>query len=275
MDEVKRVKDSELPLGGLGAISRSRLAKVLRASSGTITPADAARALGEDRTVAAKQLSRWASQGWLQRVRRGIYVAVPIESERPDSVPEDPWIIAETAYAPCFIAGWSAAEHWDMTEQVFRSVCVSTARKLRMREQVIGGTTFVLRTVSQAQFFGLKTIWRGRTRVQVTDPSRTIVDLLADPKLGGGLRSTVDMLSSYLKTKDLSDLPRLVAYAEKLGNRAVFKRLGFLLQRLAPEETDAIADCAQRLSSGYAKLDPSLPPERLVTAWGLWIPAGW
>lgn len=275
MSEIERVEDSELPLGGLGAASRNRLAKVLRASPGTITPATAASALGEDSVVAAKQLARWASQGWLQRVRRGIYVPVPIESERADSAPEDAWLIAEAAFAPCFIAGWSAAEHWSLTEQVFRSVCLSTARKLRLREQVIGGTTFALRTVSQAQFFGLKAVWRGRTKVQVSDPSRTLVDLLADPVLGGGLRSTVDMLENYLKTTELRDLKQVIGYAERLGNRAVFKRLGFLLQRLAPDEADVIGECARRLSSGYAKLDPSLPSKRLVTAWSLWVPAGW
>jgi len=185
------------------------------------------------------------------------------------------WIIAEAAFAPCFIAGWSAAEHWSLTEQVFRSVCVSTVRKPRVREQLIGGTVFALRKVSQAQFFGLKAVWRGCTRVQVSDASRTIVDMLADPKLGGGLRSTVDMLENYLKATELRDLKRAIEYADRLGNRAVFKRLGFLLQRLAPAETDVIAECARRLSSGYAKLDPSLPPKRLATAWGLWVPAGW
>lgn len=227
------------------------------------------------RITAAKLLARWAEQGWLQRVRRGIYIAVPLESERADSPPEDSWVIAEAAFAPCYISGWSAAEHWGLTEQVFRTVLISTTRRVRDREPRMGGIGFRLRTVSKKTFFGLKTIWRGRTRVSVSDPSRTIIDLLSDPALGGGLRSAVDMLQNYLASKDHRDVAQLVTYAEMLGVGAVFKRLGYLLTRFAPEEDVAIARCAKSLTKGNAKLDPALPERKLVTAWRLWLPEGW
>jgi predicted transcriptional regulator of viral defense system len=64
---------------------------VLRAAHGTITPEIAAAALADTRLAASKQLARWTEQGWLWRVRRGIYVPVPLESERADSAPEDAW----------------------------------------------------------------------------------------------------------------------------------------------------------------------------------------
>lgn len=266
--------DSKPPFAGLEATSRTRLAKVLRATHGTVTPESAAAALADTRLAASKQLARWAEQGWLQRVRRGIYVPVPLESERADSAPEDAWLIANTAFAPCFIAGWSAVEHWSLTEQVFRSVCVATSRRPRHREQTIGGTVFALHTVPSGHFFGLKAVWRGATRVQVSDPSRTVVDLLATPAWGGGIRTVVDVLQAYLKSEH-RNLPLLLDYAARLGNGAVFKRMGYLLQQHAPDATEAISACAGHLTAGYTKLDPALPSDRLVTAWGLWLPAGW
>lgn len=268
------LSNSSKPLAGLEAASRARLAKVLRAAHGTVTPEVAAEALGQPRAAVSKLLARWAAQGWLQRVRQGIYVPVPLESERADSAPEDAWLIAQAAFAPCFIAGWSAVEHWSLTEQVFRSVCVATAKRPRQRQQTMGGITFVLHTVAQPRFFGLKGVWRGQTKVQVSDPSRTLVDLLADPSWGGGIRFAADVLGNYLKSEH-RNLPLMLDYAGRLGNRAVFKRLGFLLEQLVPEEADAIAVCASRLSAGYAKLDPQLDCSRLVTAWGLWVPVGW
>jgi hypothetical protein len=51
--------------------------------------------------------------------------------------------------------------------------------------------------------------------------------------------------------------------------------MGYLLQQHAPDAADAIAACARQLTAGYTRLDPALPPARLVTAWGLWLPAGW
>lgn len=231
--------------------------------------------LSLSRTDAAKLLARWASQGWLNRVRRGIYVPVPLESEVADAPPEDAWIIANTAFAPCFICGWTAAEHWGLTEQMFRTVLVSTGRRPRDRQPVIGGIPFRLRTVGEREYFGLKTVWRGRMQVRVTDPSRTILDLMADPALGGGLRSSVDMLRNYLASKEMRNVRQLVQYAETLAVGAVFKRLGFLLSRFAPEESEAIARCRAALTQGYAKLDPALPGVKLVTAWHLWLPSGW
>ena len=269
-----RSKDSNSTVSGLEAASRTRLAKVLRATQGTVTPETAAAALADTRLAASKQLARWAEQGWLQRVRRGIYVPVPLESERADSAPEDAWLIANTAFAPCFIAGWSAVEHWSLTEQVFRSVCVATSRRPRHREQTIGDTVFALHTVPEAHVFGMKAVWRGATRVQVSDPSRTVVDLLVTPAWGGGIRMVVDVLQAYLKSEH-RNLPLVLDYAVRLGNGAVFKRMGYLLQQHAPDAADAIVACAGKLTTGYTKLDPALPSDRLVTAWGLWLPAGW
>jgi len=271
----RRSQYSHSSLSGLGKTSRAQLAAVLREAKGAVTPGVAAEALGLTRQEAARRLARWAVQGWLQRVRRGIYVAVPLESERVDAIPEDAWIIADAAFSPCFISGWSAAEHWGLTEQVFRTVLVSTTRRPRLRETTMGGISFRLRTVGERQLFGLKGVWRGRTRVQVSDPSRTMVDLLHRPWLGGGLRSSVEMLESYLASQEYRDVGRLLTYAQSLGVGAVFKRLGYLLERLAPEEHEAIAVCAGSLTQGNARLDPALPAKRLVTAWRLWLPEGW
>ena len=79
------------------------------------------------------------------------------------------------------------------------------------------------------------------------------------------------MLINYLKS-DKKDLNLLLNYAERLGNGAVYKRLGFLLEQKAPEEREAIRQCRERLTTGNAKLDLSLPPDRLITRWRLWVP---
>lgn len=95
--EFMRSIDSNFSLSGFEAASRARLARVLRATHGTVTPESAAAALADTRLAASKQLARWAEQGWLQRVRRGIYVPVLLESERAEAAPEDAWLIANTA----------------------------------------------------------------------------------------------------------------------------------------------------------------------------------
>jgi predicted transcriptional regulator of viral defense system len=273
--ELKRLKHTNQPLLGLGKTSRSQLANVLRQSKGTVSPALAAIALSLSSTEAAKLLSRWTAQGWMQRVKRGIYVPVALESETSSAAPDDSWVIAEAAFSPCYLCGWSAAEHWGLTEQVFRTVLVSTVRRPRDRAPTLGGISFRLRTVNPKELFGMKAIWRGRTRVNVSDPSRTMVDLMSDPSLGGGLRSSVDILQNYLASVEHRDIGKLMALAKTLGVGAVFKRLGFLLERYAPDEHVAIEQCAQGLTKGYTQLDPATPGTKFDAAWRLAMPPIW
>lgn len=262
------------PLKGLGKLDRERLAAILRASKGTVSVAQTTEILGLPASPAAKMLARWAKAGWLSRVRRGLYVPVPLESRTADVPLEDPWIIAAQIYGPCYIGGWSAAEYWDLTEQIFRTVVVVTIQNPRDRKPTIKQTDFLLRSVQEKFLFGLKQVWRGQVKVDVSDPTRTILDMLSDPLLGGGIRSTADMFKNYLKSEK-KDLGLLIEYANQLGNGAVFKRLGFLLEKFSPADQEAIVQCRERLTTGNAKLDPALENDKLVTRWRLWVPQRW
>jgi len=260
--------------GGIGKLDRERLSEVLRRTKGTITIAQIAQILNISLTTAAQVLYRWNKRGWLSRVKRGVYVPVPLEARSADVALEDPWLVAAKLYAPCYIGGWSAAEHWDLTEQIFRTVVVLTALTPRDRNPLIKGTQYLLCSVNEKKMFGLKPVWRGQVKVSVSDPTRTILDLLAEPRLGGGIRSVQDMLLNYLRS-EMKNLDLLVDYADRLGNGAVFKRLGFLLERSAPAETAAIARCAERLTKGNVKLDTRLTADRMITRWRLLVPEHW
>lgn len=261
-------------LTGLGKLDRERLSQILRGTKGAISVDDAARILKISNSNAAKMLARWATKGWLARVRRGLYISVSLESRTADVALEDAWLIAEKLYHPCYIGGWSAAEHWGLTEQIFRTVIVMTTENLRERNLAIKGTKFLLRKISEENLFGLKPIWRGQVKVNISDPSRTIIDMLDNPQLGGGIRSVSDMFSTYLSGEH-KDLKLLMQYAHQLGSGAVFKRLGFLLERFSPTSKEILEQCHQQLSQGNAKLDPDLPADNLITHWRLWVPKSW
>jgi len=261
-------------ISGLGRLDRVRLAALIQRTKGTISVSEAAGILKVSPTDAAKMLARWRKNGWVSRVRRGLYVSVPLESGTADVPLEDPWIIAERLFTPCYIGGWSAAEYWELTEQIFRTIVVMTTQKPRDRSPNIKGTKFLLRTIAEKAMFGLKPVWRGQVKIFVSDPTRTVLDMLDDPKLGGGLRPTVDILLNYLRSEK-KDTKLLIEYANRLDNGAVFKRLGFLSERFAPAETYLVTECRSRLRMGNAKIDPSLPADRLITKWRLWVPDSW
>lgn len=259
---------------GLGKLDREQITSLLRKTQVTISIQEAASILGLSKHDAGQRLARWSANGWFSRIKRGVYIPVPLQSVTTDIVLEDPWVVAEKLYRPCYIGGWSAGEYWGLTEQISRTIIIKTVQKPKNHQPVIKGTTFLLFTISQDSMFGLEPIWRGQTKVLLSDPTRTIVDLLAAPKLGGGIRSTVDMLSEYLKSKH-KNLHLMIDYANQLGNGAVFKRLGFLLERYAPEEIETIEACQKHRTQGKVKLDPQLTSDKLATKWRLWIPKNW
>lgn len=261
-------------LSGIGKLDRKRLGQVVRDTKGTISVSDTAKILNVTSTDAAKLLSRWAKKGWLSRVYRGMYIPVPLESRSADMPLENAWVIAEKLFSPCYIGGWSAAENWGLTEQIFRKVMVMTTQKPRRSLCVVKGAEFLLRMIPEKTMFGLKPVWQGQVKVLVSDPARTIIDLLNDPGLGGGIRPVTDMFGNYLKSEN-KNVELLLKYAKQLGNGAVFKRLGFMLERFAPQELDAMAKCLSALTKGNTKLDSKLAADKLITRWRLWIPESW
>lgn len=252
---------------------RQRLAKLVRAAGDVISVEGAAKALDLDRTGAAKTLARWTQQGWLRRVGRGRYVPVTLGSLEASFVLDDPWVLVPALFAPGYVGGRTAAEHWDLTEQIFNDIVVMTTRPVREKSQQRHGATFTLKHIARDRLFGVKPVWRGQSKTAVSDVHRTIVDMLDDPALSGGIQHVSDCFAAYLKRADRDDA-QLLDYADRLGNGALFKRLG-LLSEGDPNGAALVAPCLQRLTKGNAKLDPSLPCPRLVTRWRLWVPALW
>lgn len=259
---------------GLGKLDRKRITALLRETKETVSIDEAARILEIPSSNAGKLLSRWALKGWFCRVKRGVYIPIPLESSTSTIALEDPWIIAKKLYHPCYIGGWSAAEYWGLTEQIFRTLLVKTTQKPKERHPTILGTPFWLITTSEKALFGLKIIWRGQLKVALSDPTRTILDILSDPKLAGGLQPAADIFNEYLHSEH-KDVKLLIDYAKRLGNSAVFKRLGFFLEKFATSEHEALKACKAHLKQGNVKLDPSLTSDALVTKWRLWVPKNW
>lgn len=254
------------------SITRERLGKLLREGGEVITVDHTARILGMENNEAAKSLARWHNQGWLTRIKRGIYVAIPLEANTTERALEDAWVVIPELFAPAYVGGWSAAEYWDLTEQIFKDICVFTNRPVTRRNQVLHHIPFVVTHVASNQQFGTKPVWKKETKVLVSDPTKTIVDMLSNPWTGGGIQHVVDCLNQYFKSKYFKDT-QLIDYATRLGNGAVFKRLGYLASQMLGDNHLVTNACERVLTKGNAQLDPTFKANKLITRWHLFVPA--
>lgn len=251
---------------------RERLVRVLEHTGDVIRISDVAEALDSSRTQASKQLSRWVEQRWLRRIGPGAYVAAPLDMLDTENVLEDPWILVPHLFSPCYIGGWTAAEHWDLTEQLFRDTLVFTSRNTRARQMERQGATFALRHVTENQIFGTQIVWRSNTKVHVADIHRTIVDIVNNPAWGGGIQHVVDCFVCY-KTKRDCTPDILLEYMRRLNNGALYKRMGFLAQLIGLHELTR--QCREYMTKGYAQLDHQQNCDHLITQWNLWVPQEW
>ena len=206
-------------------------------------------------------------------MRRGTYLILPLEAEPGEkATSEDPWVLARELFSPCYIGGWSAAEHWGLTEQLFRSTLVVTAAPVRRARASFLGHEFRLFVVRPERLkVGLVHVWRGSDRVAVSSAERTLVDCLVAPELCGGTRHLAQLLREYGEGQS-KDVARLVTVARDVASGAAWKRLGYLAEVLWPRETAVVAAAASCLSAGYSRLDPAVRERgRLLKRWRLWV----
>jgi predicted transcriptional regulator of viral defense system len=252
---------------GISGTGRSELARVLAGGRRFVTPADASATLQIDAETAAKRLSRWAQYGWLRRVRRGLYIGVPVEAANPQSWSEDPLVVAAEVW-PCYFTGWTAANEWALTDQVFRTTVLKTTARVRTASVRLLDHEYLITSVSEDNMrWGVKSQWRSESRLRFADLARTVIDILDSPKLGGGMRHGAEILAAYLDEHDPSTL---IEYGDRLGNRAVFKRLGYSIEALGKDLPDVVHACRDRASAGISALEPDGPAGgRILTRWNL------
>ncbi len=261
-------------LGKLG----SRLLRSLSSQNKTVfSLKDAQELLPDKNSIAVKQLlSRLVRSGWLIRLKRGHYLIVPLEAESPDMWSEDSFVLASaiaskssTVSARAYIVNpnqqiqpreyaisyWSALNYYGYTEQIPRTVFVSTPKREASAYQEILDMPYKLVFLSPKKFFGLTTVWQENKPVQITDKEKTIIDCLDRPRLCGGIVEAAKGLSEGFK--DGIDLDKLSSYAHRIGNATVFKRLGFLAESLELPVKSWLNEWQKSISKGYSLLDPT------------------
>jgi len=256
-------------VAGISAANRRALTVLHRSFTRPFDAALAASALNADLAKTRRLLADLADGGWLARVRQGWYITVPIDASEPRQWREDPWIVATVLFAPCYIGGWSASEHWGFTDQLFSSTYVVARRKVKPTDQIIQGSRFKLRSVPQQEWFGTQETLRRDTAVTVSDPHRTVIDVMDVPEAAGGALHAAEIVRAYFDSAH-ADEQQLLSHGERLGRGALFKRLGYLAERDGLGSAGFIEACHQRVSKGVSLLDPSAPNEgRIVSRWRL------
>ncbi len=239
--------------------------------TGPFTASDVIKNFNFTKQETSLLLAYFARKGWLSRIRRGLYITVPLGTINPSELKENPWIVANRVFAPCYIGGWSAAEYWEFTEQIFNSIVVFTTKKIRRKNIRIQGTDFLVKHIGEKHSGKTKNIWLENQKIQVSDPTQIVVDILDDPYTGGGMRNTAEIVREYFASQHRNDADA-VKYIETRNNRTIYKRLGYLIETMEIDAGDLKEICKKNISAGFSLLDSAVDAKgRFDTKWNLRI----
>jgi predicted transcriptional regulator of viral defense system len=254
---------------GISDTGRAELALLTRPGHELVTVQDAAELLGISHHAAAQKLARLARGGWLRNVRRNLYIPVPANAPDPSRWSADPLFLADAVWAPCYFTGWTSANYWGLTEQVFRSTIVMTSTRVREANQNLAGNDYVALHVADDRLaHDMHVEWRQGRRIKIANAARTVADIFDNPRIGGGIRLAAEILTAYLDDADDLKIDELLDTCERLNNRTIFKRLGYVVNIVRPDLTRLVDSCESRISRGISLLDPSAPNQGpIVGAW--------
>ena len=189
-------------------------------------------------------LSALIRSGRLEPLKRGTYAL----KNPPPGTEIHPFAIAMALVQPAAISHWSALVHHGFTTQMPKMVQVSVPGKVMTPEMRRGetyqprgrtvwralGMEIEIILIQPRAFFGHQKIWVSSWKqVVITDPERTVLDLVARPEVFGGLSAALDILEEILPRINLQGLVR---YGLDYQVGAVIKRLGWCLENLRVAE---------------------------------------
>lgn len=220
-----------------------------------ITIDDLATALDTTYAAAKAAASRLTQNGWLTRLKPGLYLIVPLAAGEDPQYTAHEFYIASHLVNPMYISFWGALSHHGFTEQVPRSVSVATTK--RRPDQTVHGVTYHLITLIDRKFFGYEQYAVGNHSVPIATPEKTLADCADQPRHCGGVR---ELAKGVREGAESYDPATLLDNAQQIGNGAAIKRLVYLMDHyeISIPNRETVVD---GFTSGTSPLDPTRSTE--------------
>ncbi|MCL2359142.1 MAG: transcriptional regulator [Candidatus Bathyarchaeota archaeon] len=216
-----------------------------------------------------KNLLDWlVRKKWIQKIKKGTYLIAPLNAgtNGTDNYTIHSFILASVLVEPYYISYASALNYHGLTDQTPNATYVATTKPKNSKTILNTKIRFV--TIPPHKIFGTEQTTIENKKINISSKEKTIIDCLDHPEHCGGIEEAAKAL--YFAKNDL-DQTKLVSYAQKIGNKTVLKRLGYLAEKLDMEKTLKTISTLP-LSSGYSLLDCSLKKRGpIVEKWKLVI----
>lgn len=227
------------------ALALTRLASQNRT---IITINDIRDAIDVSYDEAKKIANNLVHKKWLDRLKSGTYLIVPLAAGERGEYTEHEFVIASHLADPMYVSYWSSLNYHGLTEQVPTTVFAATTEQTPDRD--IHGVTCTFVTLADTKFFGYEPVAIDAYIVNIATVEKTLVDCADHPEHCGGIRE----LAKGLANAPELDEQTLVEQLLQLGNGAAIKRIVYLTDILDIELTGR-EKLVEAFTTGYSKLD--------------------
>ncbi|MDP8289108.1 MAG: hypothetical protein RAP03_20750, partial [Candidatus Electryonea clarkiae] len=154
----------------------------------------------------------------------------------------------------CYLSGWTSAEHWDLTEQIFNTVMVFTSAPQRKSNHKIAGINYKTRQVNENRLFGIKQVWINNNQILIADIHKTVVDILDAPEIGGGGQHSLKVAKNYWTSSNV-DTELILSYADIIKRGTLYKRIGYSAEKYGNVTDDWLDLIKSKISRGISNFD--------------------
>jgi len=155
-----------------------------------------------DNRQAKNHITRLVTNGWLIRIKRGVYVISDLSSRGFLSL--SPSVIANLLVPDSYVSFESALQHYGMFDQLTAKTVSIT---LTMYKAIkLSGTEYNFVKTKPEYYFGWQDIQIGSQTVHVATPEKALVDLINFHKSQYSIDLVIEKLLDYKTTLHLTQL---------------------------------------------------------------------
>ena len=218
--------------------------------------------------AAAKVASALVRKGALERLRPGLYLLHPFRLLKRGSAMSAPAALEVLLNAePHYLGGLWAFTQNGLTEQQYVSRLDAFVARPR-RGGGVPGAKVAFHVVSRtALHVGVVDAVVEGMRVPISDPERTLVDLLELPRIAGGLLGALELFQRALPRVAAG---RVAEYASRIARTSTCQRIGLLLDR-AGAPPSVLRRLSRRTTGtkSLISLQPGRRTGRVNTRWNV------
>jgi predicted transcriptional regulator of viral defense system len=179
--------------------TETRLLNRLAADGQIIFSSEQARAaLGNDEYDVNKLLYHLTRKRWLLRLEKAKYLILPLEAGMEGQYSVHEFAVAAHLVQPYAIAYASAMSFHALSDLLPHTVFVATTRRKAPVTIEELGLHFQFIALAPHKFFGFQAVAIEEQPVQITTPSKTLVDGLDRPDLCGGIVELAKGFERYI-----------------------------------------------------------------------------